>query len=67
MKLPTHPNATCRLGDRRFTITMMEVPTRADVLLGLASSDHNTWPKTKYSAYGTDKSNATRRAEKYES
>ena len=63
MKLPIHPLAPCRLGDKRFTITMMEVPTRADVVLGLASSDHNTWPRTKYPAYGTSKVDAMIRAE----
>lgn len=65
MKLPVHPLAPCRLGDKRYTIEMMEVPTRADIMLGLASSDHTTWPRTKYSAYGTSKANATLRAEGY--
>jgi hypothetical protein len=66
-KLSIHPNAPCRLGDRRFTVTLMEVPTRADVMLGIASPDHNQWPRVKWAAYGTDKANAIRRAEGYES
>ena len=66
-QIPVHPFAAYRPGDKRFVVTLMEVPTRADIALGLASSDHNAWPKTKYVAYGTNKTNATRRAEGGES
>ena len=63
MKLPIHPLAPCRIGDKRYTLTLLEVPTRGDIALGLAAADPATWPQKKYSAYGHGKADAARRVE----